>query len=424
MKILHIIVALILTASAYGRTVPRIALQCETSRPSSVRLDLVHGETVDLAVRLSNYGSLLDITGATVTLHARTNGMAEGSSWQVPGEASTTGIALVSLDVDAWIPRSVGDGTWTIEIVQPSTARILRAGGILRVADTAAASTNDPVPSLWLTDIRAEIADAVAELVLGHTMVPVVLGSDGAIFEPNLDGGIITQQGTFTNFTVEALLYEMVGTPSVPWQSFENPKTFPFFIGDMTKYWIGNWRGTGTNRYPYIIYSDNGSSEDATWYGVPGGTYPQTLTLVSGSGGGTATVNMTVTNRMLHASVLTDLTGYARMTGTEIGDGFVVLSPNLNESVTISHTGVGYYSMANGLIDIGWPLSTGTIATMQDVTNATAGVAMYSQLTNAISDLNTSWVTNEIHKDSFTNLLWKSVFSNGWHWLVAYTNTP
>lgn len=262
------------------------------------------------------------------------------------------------------------------------------------------------------------------DLMSGHTMGPGVLGSDGAIFEPNLDGGIITQQGTYTNFTVEALLYEMVGTPSVPWQSFENPKTFPFFIGDMTKYWIGNWRGTGTNRYPYIIYSDNGSSEDATWYGVPGGTYPQTLTLVSGSGGGTATVKMAVTNRMLRASVLTGLTGYARMTGTEIGDGFVVLSPNLNESLTISHYGVGYYSLANGLIDIGWPLSTGTIATMQDVTNATAGVATYSQLTNAISDLNTSWVTNEIHKDSFTNLLWKSVFSNGWHWLVAYTNTP
>ena len=153
---------------------PRIALQCETSRPSSVRLDLVHGETVDLAVRLSNYGSLFDITGATVTLHARTNGMAEGSSWQVPGEAGTNdGIASVSLDVDAWIPRSVSDGTWTIEIVQPSTARILRAGGILRVADTAAASTNDPVPSLWLTDIRAEIADAVASLATTQQVADV-----------------------------------------------------------------------------------------------------------------------------------------------------------------------------------------------------------------------------------------------------------
>ncbi|HOQ60076.1 MAG TPA: hypothetical protein PKZ08_05610 [Vicinamibacterales bacterium] len=28
-----------------------------------------------------------------------------------------------------------------------------------------------------------------------------------------------------------------------------------------------------------------------------------------------------------------------------------------------------------------------------------------------------------LHRDSGTNLIWKSVFSNGWHWLVAHTNT-
>jgi len=30
----------------------------------------------------------------------------------------------------------------------------------------------------------------------------------------------------------------------------------------------------------------------------------------------------------------------------------------------------------------------------------------------------------ELHRDSFTNLVWKSVYSNGWHFLVAFTNTP
>ena len=28
------------------------------------------------------------------------------------------------------------------------------------------------------------------------------------------------------------------------------------------------------------------------------------------------------------------------------------------------------------------------------------------------------------HVDSYTNLIWQSIYSNGWHWLVAYTNTP
>ena len=29
-----------------------------------------------------------------------------------------------------------------------------------------------------------------------------------------------------------------------------------------------------------------------------------------------------------------------------------------------------------------------------------------------------------LHADSFTNLVWRSVYSNGWHFLVAHTNTP
>ena len=31
---------------------------------------------------------------------------------------------------------------------------------------------------------------------------------------------------------------------------------------------------------------------------------------------------------------------------------------------------------------------------------------------------------NTIVTDSYTNLLWRNVYSNGWHWLVAYTNAP
>ena len=30
----------------------------------------------------------------------------------------------------------------------------------------------------------------------------------------------------------------------------------------------------------------------------------------------------------------------------------------------------------------------------------------------------------ELHADSFTNLIWRTVWSNGWCWAIAYTNTP
>jgi hypothetical protein len=35
------------------------------------------------------------------------------------------------------------------------------------------------------------------------------------------------------------------------------------------------------------------------------------------------------------------------------------------------------------------------------------------------------WLQGEtIVSDSYTNLWWRNVYSNGWHWLVAYTNAP
>lgn len=39
------------------------------------------------------------------------------------------------------------------------------------------------------------------------------------------------------------------------------------------------------------------------------------------------------------------------------------------------------------------------------------------------ADIDAVEAAKELHADSFTNLVWQSVYSNGWHWLVAYTNT-
>lgn len=52
-------------------------------------------------------------------------------------------------------------------------------------------------------------------------------------------------------------------------------------------------------------------------------------------------------------------------------------------------------------------------------------VAVYNLTTGdvwaAVEDLAAA---KELHADSYTNLVWRSVYSNGWHWLVAHTNTP
>lgn len=40
------------------------------------------------------------------------------------------------------------------------------------------------------------------------------------------------------------------------------------------------------------------------------------------------------------------------------------------------------------------------------------------QVTNIVDTV------KELHVDSYTNVIWRSVYSNGWTWLVAYTNYP
>ena len=40
------------------------------------------------------------------------------------------------------------------------------------------------------------------------------------------------------------------------------------------------------------------------------------------------------------------------------------------------------------------------------------------QVTNIVE------TAREFHVDSYTNVIWRSVYSNGWTWLVAYTNYP
>ena len=80
--------------------------------------DLRYGETVDLEVRLRNYGFPMDIAGAAVTLHARTNGMPEGSSFQIPGEALAGGVARVRVPVSEWVPWEFREGHYTLAVTQ------------------------------------------------------------------------------------------------------------------------------------------------------------------------------------------------------------------------------------------------------------------------------------------------------------------
>ena len=51
-------------------------------------------------------------------------------------------------------------------------------------------------------------------------------------------------------------------------------------------------------------------------------------------------------------------------------------------------------------------------------------LSLYADEVHSGGSLAVTEATKELHQDTYTNLVWRNVFSNGWVWLVAYTNTP
>jgi hypothetical protein len=138
-------------------TIPRLTRKVETSAPQDIQLNLRRGETLDLSIQFTSYATVMDLTGATVTLHAITNGMTSGTSFQVSGTASSNGTASVRIVTDEWVPTTLSTGTWTMEVSQPSLSRIMRASGDLRVTGLVYPSAASPLSVSWATNLWTAI---------------------------------------------------------------------------------------------------------------------------------------------------------------------------------------------------------------------------------------------------------------------------
>jgi hypothetical protein len=159
MKRVTLLAALLLTMTAEAQIgITRIKRQLETSAPQDIQLNLRHGETVDYELQFLSYRQAMDITGATVTLHATTNGMPDGTSFQISGTAGSNGTATVRIVTDEWLPYGLTSGTWTMEVSQPTLSKIMRASGSLRVSGLYYPSTNSPLPVTWSTNLWSAIA--------------------------------------------------------------------------------------------------------------------------------------------------------------------------------------------------------------------------------------------------------------------------
>jgi len=142
------LIAYSLQPTAFCGTIAELHSQVEVSKPGtgSDPIILNYGETVDLALRFTDYSVPMCLTGATVVLHSRTNGMATNLSFQVTGSVgrvsspsdATNGWVYARIDVDHALP-AVELQNWTME-VSGSDGNLLRGQGMFRLRGTSAGS--------------------------------------------------------------------------------------------------------------------------------------------------------------------------------------------------------------------------------------------------------------------------------------------
>ena len=144
-----------LQPTAFSQSVIRtLAWELNTARPARQEWQLVRGETVDLECRYLAGTAAMDVRGAAVVLHCRTNGMAEGYSYQVTGRvgrAASTNLASVGWTTvrvrpDLDLPHGVKAVTFTLETTLDSARNLVASGTLGLSGDpTGAAPASTPL---------------------------------------------------------------------------------------------------------------------------------------------------------------------------------------------------------------------------------------------------------------------------------------
>ncbi len=207
MKMLHMmLMALCLLGGCINlpaQTVPKLSWSVETSAPSDKTLDLRRGEVIDLECKLTSYAAPMDLNGCTVTLHATTNNMPGGQSYQVSGSVIRMGVVGVRVNTSQWLPANFTSGTWTLEVAATDgSARIVRASGQLKLSGLNYPSTAVPVPVTWLTgyakmeDVQDAIALTANQLAILASSVDGVQSNLGSLSNSVFAAGFVTAEIT------------------------------------------------------------------------------------------------------------------------------------------------------------------------------------------------------------------------------------
>jgi hypothetical protein len=347
----------------------------DSSRSSTVAFDCYRGETLQFVPTFAAYGT--PITNYTATLLWQTNGM--GTAWW-------------STNVLAFTPEmDVGANKYTVFIRAAMTNGVsYRANGIITMRNSPGFTPNAlplPVPSIdfatvtptnapWLlaeTDpgIPSAITTAVAQAgtnAQAMADIALILAKDYALTNhvTKLWSNDRYIDGLGNSYIVSNF-WNMTFSPD--FAGVNNPSATNYLFTARDQFY---YESLGMGRYWRMAV-------DSVKY------LPSTLT--------TERQWIATTNQyVLNPVPLTGAEGYAYIT--------YWATTNL----------LGSFATSNSVIS--------------HITDPDAHAALFSNRTSFASVTNIVENLKLLHTDTYTNVIWRSVFSNGWEYLVAYTNYP
>lgn len=334
----------------------------DAARPRAAAFSVYRGDSIALAASIRAYGFNVSLSGAEADFLWQTNGM--GSAWwSAPASVVTGSPDRVSY---TWHPTNdcgAASYAFFFRVAPTNGTRLYTANGELTMLASPGFSPSSLPPPSAYPDLAGLLAPLVAPLL------PPYLAT--------------TQQ-------LAAVSNQVAGLPEAwPYASVLRGPAY--------------YDGAATFRHSIRIDTNGVTTlwrEQAMT--IEGGTsWSQTLidTILRDSDGGRWLSSTNLFRQYFDRTfkdedenLLADFQPAAFMLATADNSGGVQWIDGVG----------GWLWGADWMLDrMGAPLTDDSIATMRDVNEA-----------------------KELHADDYTNLVWRSVYSNGWHWLVAYTNTP
>jgi len=333
-----------------------------------------------------------------------------------------------------------GTGTLTFDWIHADTAAALSAGTDRDRLDAAITNEVDPVAMEALSGYATTGELAIATANLDETdpraMRAYHYGDPDIQITPAGDFGFDATSGEITSYTgtnkVVVLPYEINGVPVVALgnSAFAANNVVKTIKASKTLTTLGEYAFSYSSLTSLDAPALTTLSNFAFAYSSLTSLVAPSLTTISNFAFAysslTSLVAPSLTTIGAEAFSECPLTNLNAPSLTSIGDNAfsysVLTSIYYGGNQPTAGANIYYGTPTNLVSYVTNPTATGWGNTFGD--RPVVRLPLYADEVYSGGSLAVTEATKELHQDSYTNLVWRNVFSNGWVWLVAYTNTP